>query len=130
MGWRLATYLTVPVLVTKDVGPIDTVKESATLLKQTWGERVVGNFGLGWATAMAAISWGLVLAALITGTGTALPMAVRPAVVISVLGFIFLALLSSALKGVYTAALYRYAVTGEEGLFDPEIMDNAFRPKR
>jgi hypothetical protein len=57
-------------------------------------------------------------------------MAVRPAVLISALGFIFLALLSSALKGVYTAALYRYAVTGEEGLFDPEIMDNAFRPKR
>ena len=130
MGWRLATYLTVPVLVTKDVGPIDAVKESATLLKQTWGEQVVGNFGLGWATAMAAISWGLVSAALIAGTATALPMAVRPAVVISALGFIFLALLSSALKGVYTAALYRYAVTGEEGLFDPEIMDNAFRPKR
>jgi len=129
MGWRLATYLTVPVLVTKDVGPIDAVKESATLLKQTWGEQVVGNFGLGWATAMAAISWGLVSAALIAGTATALPMAVRPAVVISALGFIFLALLSSALKGVYTAALYRYAVTGEEGLFDPEIMDNAFRPK-
>ena len=49
---------------------------------------------------------------------------------IAVLGCVFLALLSSALRGVYTAALYRYAVTGEDGLFDPEIMGNAFRAKR
>jgi hypothetical protein len=35
MTWSLATYLTVPVLVAKDIGPIDAVKESAALLRQT-----------------------------------------------------------------------------------------------
>ena len=131
MSWNLATYLTVPVLVTKDVGPIDAVKESAALLKRTWGEQVIGNFGLGWAFAMAGISWGLISAGLIAGTASILPAgAVLPAVGIAVLGFVFLALFSSALRGVYTAALYRYAVTGEDGLFDAEIMGNAFRPKR
>src|SRR5437762_791926 len=47
MGWSLATYLVVPVLVARDVGPIDAVKESATLFKKTWGEIVIGQVGLG-----------------------------------------------------------------------------------
>ena len=52
------------------------------------------------------------------------------AIGIAVVGYIFLGLFSSALRGVYTAALYRYAITGEVGYFDPAIMGNAFRPKR
>ena len=41
VGWTVATYLVVPVLVTRDVGPIDAVKESAGWLKKTWGENVI-----------------------------------------------------------------------------------------
>jgi len=130
MAWNLTTYLTVPVLVTKNVGPIDAVKESAALFKKTWGEQVVGNFGLGWAITLMGLSWSVVSAVLILGTASVLPQAIFPAFGISVLGFVFLALFSSALKGVYTAALYRYAITGEAGYFDPNIMGNAFRPKR
>jgi len=59
IGWHLATYLAVPVLVTRDVGPIDVVKESAEMFRKTWGEQVVGNFGMGWAGLMMGISWTL-----------------------------------------------------------------------
>ncbi len=45
--WNVATFLVVPVLVNEDVGPIDAVKRSSALLKKTWGEQVVGNFGIG-----------------------------------------------------------------------------------
>ena len=130
MGWTLATYLTVPVLVTKDLGPIDAVKESAGLFRKTWGEQVVGNFGLGWAIMLMAISWTIVGVGLMATVGSVVGAAVGPILICWVLGYIFLALLSSALKGVYTAALYRYAITGEAGYFDPHIMGNAFRPKR
>jgi hypothetical protein len=37
--------------------------------------------------------------------------------------------MGSALGGIYTAALYRYAMTGDTGNFDPRILGNAFRPK-
>ena len=47
VGWALATFLVVPVLVTRDVGPVDAVKESAELLRRTWGENLIGNLGLG-----------------------------------------------------------------------------------
>ena len=46
IGWTVATYLVVPVLAARDVGPIDAVKESAALLKKTWGENVIGQVGL------------------------------------------------------------------------------------
>ena len=130
MAWTLATYMAVPVLVTKNVGPIDAVKESAALFRKTWGEQVVGNFGMGWAVVAMNLSWVLVSAVLIFAFAQIAPAMVLVAVVIAVLGFILLALFASALKGVYTAALYRYASTGEVGYFDPQMVSNAFRPKR
>jgi len=129
MAWTLATYLSVPVLVTQNVGPIDAVKESAALFKRTWGEQVVGNFGIGAAVMLMGLSWTLVAAGLIWFGISVLPAALIPVVPISVLGYVFLALLSSALHGIYTAALYRYATHGEVGFFDAGIMGGAFRPK-
>lgn len=130
LAWTLATYLAVPILVTKDVGPLDAVKESAALFRRTWGEQVVGNFGLGWAVGLAGISWGIVsvglmvLGAQFSGWGAA------TAGVVAVTGFLLLAVVSSALKGIYTAALYRYASTGESGPMDPAMVEHAFRRGR
>lgn len=129
MSWTLATYLAVPVLVTKDVGPIDAVKESAALFKRTWGEQVVGNFGLGWALVAMNLSWALVSALLIAGAAQLSGPVTVAAVVVAVVGFLFLALFGAALRGVYTAALYRYASTGEAGLFEAGMVTQAFRPK-
>ncbi|GMV05040.1 MAG: hypothetical protein AMXMBFR53_13200 [Gemmatimonadota bacterium] len=130
MAWTLATYLAVPVLVTRDVGPIDAVKESAALFKKTWGEQVAGNFGMGWAMVMAGLSWGLVSVLVIVVMAQISPALVLAAVAVAVLGFVFLALLASALKGIYTAALYRYAVSGETGFFDDDMVARAFSPRR
>jgi hypothetical protein len=57
------------------------------------------------------------------------PPVVVVAVGVAVLGFVLLALVSSALRGVYTAALYRYASTGQTGFFDPTVMGGAFRSR-
>ena len=130
IAWNLATYLAVPVLVTENIGPIDAVKKSAQLFRRTWGEQVVGNFGMGWAVFMMGMSWTLVSFGLIFGAGSLGAGLLIPAIGVAVLGYVFLGLLSSSLKGVYTAALYRYAMTGEAGGFDPSIMGNAFRAKR
>jgi hypothetical protein len=130
MAWTLTTYLTVPILVTKDIGPIDAVKESALIFKRTWGEQVIGNFGMGWAVALIGVAWTVLNVAVIMGMASlGMGYAILAAVGIMILGYIMLALFASALNGIYTAALYRYAMTGEAGFFDPQIMGNAFRPK-
>jgi hypothetical protein len=129
MAWTLATYLAVPVLVTKDIGPLDAVKESAMVFKRTWGEQVVGNFGMGWAIFLMVLGWTAVSGLALYVAANLVPVAIIPAVGVAVLGYILLGLFGSALNGVYTAALYRYAMTGEVANFDPSIMGNAFRAK-
>jgi hypothetical protein len=131
MAWRLASYLAIPVLVTEDVGPIDAVKTSGALFKNTWGEQVVGNFVMGWAMALMWLSWSIVWIGVTVLVANVIGVAavVLPVVAIGIFGYVLLALFSSALKGIYTAALYRYATTGEAGFFDDSIMGNAFRPK-
>jgi len=130
IGWGLATYLAVPVLVTRDIGPVDVVKESASLFRKTWGEQVVGNFGIGWVGAMMAISWTIFIGGtlfVLSSLGVGIGM--LPVLAIALLGYVALGLFLSALKGIYTAALYRYASTGEAGIMDSQIVEQAFRHK-
>ncbi|HZV24437.1 MAG TPA: DUF6159 family protein [Luteimonas sp.] len=131
VAWTLATFLVVPVLVARDVGPIEAVKQSATLLKQTWGENLIGNGGLGLvlglvnlgvillgvALVMALASQGLVVMAVVAG-------------VIAGVAVLGLALVQSALSGIYSAALYRYAVQGNAPAgFDGVLLQGAFQRK-
>ena len=131
LSWSLTTFLTVPVLVTKDCSAIDAVKESATVFKRTWGEQVVANVGIGFATFIIFLLMALVAVPLIILTASISEVAVVPLVISLLGGFLLLSLVSSALKGIYSASLYRYATTGDAGdHFSAEMMDEAFRPKK
>jgi hypothetical protein len=131
VAWTLATFLTVPVLVARDVGPVEAVKESAALLKTTWGENLIGNGGLGLALGL------LNLGVLLVGGGLAMFLASQGllwlavvAVVLAGLGVLGIALIQSALGGIYSAALYRYAVQGNAPAgFDGVLLQGAFQRK-
>ena len=132
VGWTMATYLVVPVLVASNVGPIDAIKESASLLKKTWGENVIGQAGIGAAFGLitfAVILCGIALVVLAAMTGSVVVIGL--AVVIVVLAVIATALIHTALSGIYAAALYRYATQGSATLgFDTMALQNAFAPKK
>jgi hypothetical protein len=131
LSWTLVTFLTVPVLVSRDVSAFDAVKESAETFKKTWGEQVVATVGIGLATFMIFLLMGLIAIPLIIVAASIGEVAVLPLVLSLGGGFILLALVSSALKGIYSAALYRYATTGDAGEhFTREMMEEAFRPKK
>ena len=50
--------------------------------------------------------------------------------VVFVLAFAVLGLINSTLKGIYVAAVYRYAAEGEtDSFFDKEMIEGAFRLK-
>ena len=127
--WTMATYLTVPVLVTKDVTAIDAVKESAHVFRKTWGEQMVANVGIGFATFLIFLGMGVIAVPLIILTSNISEVLLVPLVLSLLGGFFLLALVSSALKGIYSAALYRYATTGDAGEhFTNEMMEEAFKP--
>ena len=132
IAWTLATFLVVPVLVARNLGPIDAVKESARMLRETWGENLAGNLGLGLVFLLAFVALFTVAGGLVyTGVVLDLPVVTIATIALAVIGFALLVTLHATLQGVYAAALYRYA-TGEANRtagFGPELMAQAFRSK-
>ena len=129
-GWTLATALVVPVLVAREIGPLDAVKESAGLLKRTWGENVIGQAGMGFAFALIyvciiAAGTGLMIVAAMANSLAALIVAAIVAVAALMLAF----LVHGALSGIYAAALYRYATNAPVQGFAPGALQLAFKPK-
>jgi len=131
-AWTVVTFIAVPVLVAREVGPLQAVQQSASLLKQSWGENLIGAGGIGLVFGLLTA---LVLCAGI-GLGIALGVAsgsgVLAAVLIgaTVIAVIVLALVQSALSGIYSAALYRYAVSGDAPAgFDGAMLQGAFKAK-
>lgn len=132
VAFTVATFLTVPILVSRDVGPVDAVKESATLLTKTWGENIIANAGVGvvfffFYVCVVGIGGAIVFA--VAQTGSAALIVIATAVL--VLAVVTLVLLETALRGVYSAALYRYATGGNVGAeFSGALLGEAFRAKR
>ena len=89
LSWTMATYLTVPVLVTKDVSAIDAVKESAEVFRKTWGEQMVANVGIGFATFVIFLLMALVSVPLIILASNISEVLLIP-LVLSLLGGFFL----------------------------------------
>jgi hypothetical protein len=129
-AWTLATFLVVPVLVSRDIGPIDALKESVALLRRTWGENAIGNVGIGAAFGLITFLFLLVGAGLtFAAYHVSLPLAIGIGVVF-LLGVLLLGIYQAALSGVYSAALYRYAVSHEApAAFRGAMLEDAFRSK-
>ncbi len=131
-AWTVVTFMVVPVLVHKNIGPIDAIKESASLLKQTWGENLIGQGGVGLVFAFFYIALWMACGALFTLSIGAQSVGLMIAIgVIGVLGTLGLALIQTALQGIYSAALYRYAVGHENSAeFSGPLLQNAFAHKK
>lgn len=110
LGWAVATFLVVPVLVHRDIGPIDAVKASMGMVRDTWGEAATGVTATGIIFVLLGLL-GLVPIALgIVAGSTALFVA---GVLVALAWWALLAAGNSAVSGILKAALYRYADTGE-----------------
>ena len=139
-AWTVATFLVVPVLVSRDIGPLNAVKKSAVMLKKTWGENIIANAGMGLFFGLIYIVLVLLTiflaTAVVPGAIQTVPNSVGSAVMISIivvplLMLLLVASIHSALQGIYSAALYRYATAAPgPSDFAPELLNAAFAPKR
>ena len=131
VAWTLASFLVVPVLVSRDIGPLDAVKESALLLKKTWGENLIGQGGVGLVFgfiffALVIVGGAGIVAAATTGNGVLIGLMVA----LLIVALLVAALVQAALSGIYSAALYRYAVgAGDSEGFNAQLLGQAFRTK-
>jgi hypothetical protein len=107
VAWNLACYFVVPVLAFEDLSPGSALYRSAELFKETWGEKVAGGFSLGMIFFLLMLpgfaiwlgatqfwgSSGILIGAIFMGAY-----------------MLLLSVVSSAVQGIFNAALYRYAV--------------------
>ncbi len=124
--WTLASFFVVPLLATEDMGPTEALYESAEIFCKTWGEEVAGGFSFG------------VIFFLLTLPGFLLPLlGVRAGqtgmfagLAVAVVYWLLLGLISSAARGIFVAALYRYATTKQISAgFRLDDLSGAWRPK-
>ncbi len=126
-AWNIITFLVVPVLAVENKGPISSVKESAQLLKKTWGEQIIGSGGVSFVFGMAAL---IPIAPLILACVSGSVPIIVLAFIFSIVFWLGLAILGASIGGVYRTALYFYATTGEPPLgFDAGSISGAFTPR-
>ena len=123
-AWSAVTFFVVPVLLFEPVGVGSGLKRSASLFKQRWGEQFTGTIGIGLAMFLVAIP----VIVVAVGLGAVAPWL---GIAFAVVALGLLAAIGSALSGVFNAALYRFATTGEAaGGFSADDLNGTFRPKR
>ena len=129
--WNVATFLVVPILAVEDVGPVEAIKRSVGYLKKTWGEQLVGSFSIGLVfnfLILLVMGAGALLIVLLANSG-AQAWTFVSVFVVAVIFILGISLINSTLTGIYTAAVYQYAATGEAGsFFELDAVQNAFRP--
>jgi hypothetical protein len=125
--WSLVTYFVVPVLILEDKGVVDSLKESVTMIKKTWGESIVGSAGM----AVVFVIIGVVAALCVLATMFIVPALFLAVLALFLIFIVLLAVIYSAMQGIFVTALYTYAKTGSvPTLFNPDLIQNAFAPKQ
>ena len=124
-AWSVATYFVVPIIVFEQVGPFKAIKRSAAVLKNSWGEAIVSNLGIGVIFFLLAL---VGLIPLIAGFVISGSLAIILGIVIAVLYWLCLAVLASAVSGVLLTALYRYGTTGKiSEYYSEQVMKNPWK---
>lgn len=127
--WTLITFFVVPFIVLEGASPIEAIKSSASLFRQRWGQQLAGGVRIGAWIGLLFILPGILL--LIGGILLALlgsTAAVASGASLAVIGLVLLLIgivLSSAMRSVFSVALYRYAKDGvtSAGFTTQELQD-------
>jgi hypothetical protein len=131
VAWQLITFFVLPVLVLEGGSPIAAIKTSAVLFRQKWGTQLLGGVRIGGLILLVAVLPAIVATVggvvLLVAGNVALGV---PLVVVGVLVWAAAALLSNAMRGIFSVALYRYATDGAaEGPFTATELQYAVRTR-
>lgn len=104
-AWDFATFLAVPAILFENVGPLASVRRSGKLVASRWGTQLTAQAVLSFAIAACTIPL-VLLAVVVTAANAAAGIVLLVLVVLAAIA------VSSALNGILSAAMYRFATTG------------------
>lgn len=134
LAWSVASVFVIPVLVMEEHSdnPIGVVRQSAGVIRKTWGEALAGYAGLQFGGLFVGLgSLGVLASAF--GFGMYLD-SLKAAFGVVALWVVFMcafAYVMSVAGQIYLCVLYRYASTGvvPDG-YTPDMLTMAWRPKK
>lgn len=118
--WAYVTFFVVPVLVVEGVGPIEAIRRSGSLFRNSWGQQVTAAFGFGFAYSLAAM-------AALAVSFAAFSLHPFVGVPVAVVAFGLAISTVAALEGIFKAALYDFASGGQPLGFERASLANAYR---
>jgi len=128
-AWTVMTVFVVPVLVVERVGPFQAIGRSVALLKKAWGEGLAGRIGLGLVILLLFIPVILLGVATVLAFNSSVPLGFA-LLALTVIAFLLLAIVSSALQTIFLTALYQFAAYERVPAgFDAGTLKGAFTPK-
>ncbi len=131
-AWKVITFLTIPVIVAEQVGPINAIKRSSQLVRETWGRQLVGKYGID--AAVGSITGAALL--VIVALGGALTFFTRSANVGIIAALVLISTLMcigalrAALLTIYQIVLYRYANKQNIPGYAPNAFQDVFAVKQ
>ncbi len=127
IAWSITSFLVIPILVIEKKAPSTAFKESAKLLKKTWGEQVIGNFSFGLVFfALSLPAWLLISVVIVTGQG----MVSVVLITVAVIYIILLIIIQMALQAIFQTVLYQYARFNKvSGGFNNELLRSSIITK-
>ena len=134
LAWSIASVFVIPIIVREeqDANPLNILRKSASILKRTWGEALIGYAGLAFANTLILIgSVVLLMGALVAS------IALNNYWLIAITGVLWLftlfawSYLTSVASQVYKGALYLYAAEGIVAKpYSQEMLDMAWKFKK
>jgi len=128
-AWSIVTFFVTPLIMLEGGGSVAAIKKSAHLVREKWGTQLAGGVRIGLsliAVFLPAIAL-IVLGVFALGSMPALGGVL---LVIGALLFLVGSLLSSALRSIFSVALYRFATdAGELGPFTASELQGVLTKK-
>jgi len=106
IAWTYVTFFIIPVLIYEKKGIPSSIRRSASLFKQTWGETIIGTFGFGIVFFLLAL---LGILPIILGLYLASSTSIIIGFIIAFFYWAIIGVVASATNGIYVAAMYQFA---------------------
>jgi hypothetical protein len=122
IAWTYVTFFIIPVLIYEKKGIGSSIRRSASLFKQTWGETIIGSIGFGVVFFALAL---LGVLPIILGVYLGSTASIVIGFILAFFYWAIIGVVASATNGIYVAAMYHYATTKQL----PSEFDASLIPK-
>lgn len=128
--WTVITIFVVPSMVYRGFGPIDAIKDSIRVLKQTWGENLVRSLGFGLVRFAFLFVGALGFAALMGTVASAGGTVALVVVVAAISYFVAVIFVFMLAEMIFDTALYAWASEGKlPPGYSTDVLQGAVRTK-